>query len=193
MKWTREKPTAPGIYWYSEAMDPPTVVEVETSVGGVLEVWRLHFDGPLPIASMRGLWMGPVAPPAPSLPSLNWQEIPRTDENWWLSERGNTRPGASTLDAGTLADPALLRDVQEVLDRGYSFEIVLTSDRYQVTSDSNFNWRCAGLAHAFIRWGGTLMVIRYAQNPAQALRAAIEALVSRGPMLTPLKDEETAP
>lgn len=72
MRWTKEKPTATGWYWYRGDYDPsgkeaqPLVVHMDTE-GKVLllspRAWKPFTEYP-DLDVLNGEWAGPIEPPA---------------------------------------------------------------------------------------------------------------------------------
>lgn len=72
MKWTREKPTVPGWYWYREPRrvgtdeDPqwldPECVRVRINPGGAFAGFQ-GSDSEDFVADCHGEWAGPLSPP----------------------------------------------------------------------------------------------------------------------------------
>ncbi len=71
LKWTREKPTAEGWYWYRWA-DASAFEGVSTSEIGYVDrndsgSTQFHeADGPCLVSSLKGWWSGPIPTPEDS-------------------------------------------------------------------------------------------------------------------------------
>ena len=62
MKWTTDKPTVPGWYWWrSDSKRGPIVVNVYR----LSKIWCCSFpdDEPCPVNYAKGEWAGPIAEP----------------------------------------------------------------------------------------------------------------------------------
>ncbi len=68
MNWTKEKPTAPGMYWFLEPGEKPVICEVTATNNGA-EVEFFGYGGCVPVDGMSAKvqWFGPL--PRPTEPT----------------------------------------------------------------------------------------------------------------------------
>lgn len=71
MNWTIERPTIPGLYWFTGTLNRisgkreislATVVEL-TGVAPNVHVWFHRINTPVPIRECEGQWWGPLVAP----------------------------------------------------------------------------------------------------------------------------------
>ena len=65
LRWTTDKPTRPGWYWYREGEGPEIYWVFAAPFNGQVRMYAGHKDeGGIWIDSWRGDWAGPLEPPA---------------------------------------------------------------------------------------------------------------------------------
>lgn len=60
LRWTTEKPTAPGWWWTRMPDFPPQILEVREVAGGLMVVYGDYLS---PVEKEPGEWAGPIEPP----------------------------------------------------------------------------------------------------------------------------------